>query len=245
MPSNKMKRIMEARRKSLAAKSGGKIPYFLIKEGTMRVRLVPVGDETEIAQEATFFYVNKEIGGIVSPMTFGEPCALTEAYEKLKKSKNDDDREMAEKIKPKKRYFALCYRYKDEKGTQVDTEGGVQLVILTNSLYQDLIDLYLDEEQGDMTDPIKGYDVKFKRTGTGQFDTEYSVTPCKPSKMSLKYKGKSYDPIQSLKDIISSYEDTEDIVEKVIGVSVAPKKKKKFGSSSTGIKKKKKLKSRF
>lgn len=239
MASEKLKKKLQKRQKELSQKGGGKIPYFLVKEGTTRIRLLPVGEE-EPGQEATFFYINKEIGGIVSPMTFDEPCAIMEAHEKLKKSKDENDRELAKSIQPKKRYFALCYKYKDEKGTQVDHESGVKLVILTSQLYQEIIDLYLDEEQGDMTDPISGYDLKLKRTGTGQFDTEYHATPCKPTKMDMKYRKMTFDPQEELRKVTASFEETEKIVEQVIGVSIKKKK-----SSSSNLKKKKKKKSRF
>jgi hypothetical protein len=156
-----------------------------------------------------------------------------EAYQKLKTSKNDDDREMAKKLAPKKRFFALHYKYKDEKGKVVDDEAGVKLLILTNQLYQDLIDLYLDEEAGDMTDPKNGYDVKYKRTGSGQFDTEYSILRCNPTPISKKYVGKVFDPETELRKSVPSYEETQGIVKKVLGVSTK--------DSSTGLKKKKKL----
>lgn len=221
------------KKKEELSKKGGGGNLFFFKEGTHRMRLLPVAGEKEFAIEATYFYLGNDIKGVVSPVTFGEPCAIMEAYQKLKNSSDEDDRDMAKKIAPKKRYFALHIKYKDEKGKQVDEEAGIKLAILTNQLYQDLIDLYLDEEAGDMTDPKKGYDVKYKRSGSGQFDTEYSVLRCNPTPLAKKYAAKTYDPEAELRKIIPSYEETQAIVKKVLGTS-----EKSAGKS---LKKKKKL----
>lgn len=226
----KLTERLKKKREELA-KSGAGGTMFFLKEGTTRMRLVPVGAEKEFAIEATYFYLGPEIKGVVSPMTFGEPCAIMEAYQKLKNSSKEDDREMAKKISPKKRYFALHYKYKDEKGKEVDMEAGVRLAILTNQLYQDLIDLYLDEEAGDMTDAKNGYDVKYKRTGSGQFDTEYSVLRCNSTPINKKFAGKVYDPEKELRKEIPTYEETQALVEKVLGKSKKEKpsdKKKKL-----------------
>lgn len=235
MSSEKLREKLKKRREQLSSKGAGG-SFFFFKEGTVRMRLLPVPPETEFAIEATYFYLGPELKGIVSPITFGEPCAIMEKYQELKNSKNDDDKEMAKKISPKKRYFALHYKYKDEKGKQVDEEAGVKLAILTSQQYQDLIDLYLDEEAGDMTDPKNGYDIKYKRTGNGQFDTEYSVLRCNPTPIHKSYAKKVYNPEEYLRKVLPSYERTLEIVEQVLG---KPVKKEKSGLLK---KKKKKLK---
>src|SRR3989304_5115330 len=102
----KLAERLRKKKEELAQKGKGGNMFFL-KEGTVRMRLVPVAAEKEFAIEATYFYLGPEIKGIVSPITFGEPCGIMEAYQKLKNSKSDDDKEMAKKISPKKRYFAL------------------------------------------------------------------------------------------------------------------------------------------
>jgi len=232
MASKSMRERLTKRKEELS-KKGNKIPYFIFKEGTHRMRLVPIDSEKEFAVEATFFFLSKEIGGVISPVTFSEPCAIMEAYQKLKNSKSEDDRELAKKIAPKKRFFALHYKYADEKGKKVDMESGVKLAILTNQQYQDLIDLYLDDEAGDMTDPKTGYDIKYKRTGSGQFDTEYTVLRCNPTRIAKEFKGKRYDTEKYLRKIIPTYEETQDFVKQVLGSSV---------DDGDGVKKKKKKK---
>lgn len=236
--TSKMRKKLLARQKELASKGGGKFNFITFKEGTTRIRLLPFPEESEFGVEVTFFFPSKEIGSIISPATFGEPCALMEAYERLKNSKDKDDQAAAKIVQPKRRYFVFGYRYKDEKGKEVDTETGAKLILLTNSMYQEVIDYYLDDDEaGDMTDPIKGYDLKIKRTGSGQMDTEYSVRKCNPTKRDIKFKGVIQDHEEAVRKVIATYEKTEEVVEQLLGSS----KKKKKVTGKKVIKKKSKF----
>ncbi len=116
------KAAMEARAKKLKEK-GGKLPYFFVKDGTTRFRFPQIVDSQEVCCEVVYIFLNKELGGIVSPATFGEPCALLEKYQEFKNSKDEDDVKLANRIKPKKRYMGPAYRYNDDKGKEPDLEN--------------------------------------------------------------------------------------------------------------------------
>ena len=222
--SNKMRKTLEKRRKELSSKGGGKFKFVTFKEGTTRIRLLPVPADTEFAVEVTYFYPNQTVGSIISPATFGEPCALMETYERLKNSKKEEDKTAAKLIQPKRRYMVMGCKFQDEKGLNLDTETGAKLMLLTNQVYQDIIDLYLDEEEaGDMTDPIKGYDLKIKRTGSGQFDTEYNVIKCKNTKRPIQFKGQVFNPQEEVRKNTSTYEETQQILEQVLGSKLKTK----------------------
>ena len=145
--SAKMRKKLQKRQKDLSAKGGSKFPFMNFKEGTTRIRLLPIPEDSEFGVEVTYFFPNTDIGSVISPATFGEPCALMEAYERLKKSSDPDDKEAAKLVAPKRRYFVYGYKYKDEKGKEVDMEVGAKLILLTNGVYQEIIDLYLDEDR--------------------------------------------------------------------------------------------------
>ena len=83
-------------------------------------------------------------------------------------------------------------------------------MMVPRSVYQDIIDLYLDEEDwGDMTDPVEGYDIKITRTGTGKNDTSYSVSPCQKTKLDKKYRGE-VDLEKAIRANILSYDELEE-----------------------------------
>lgn len=245
--SAKLRKKMEQRKKEMESKGGGMKGLVSFKEGKTRIRFLPVGDN-DFAFMATQFYLGKEIGGFISPATFGEPCAVYEAYTKLNKSSDDDDRELAKSFRPREKPLAPIIKYKDEKGKEVDTEKGVALAILTQDNYTELIDWMLDEDDyGDFTDPKTGYDVKINRTGSGQYDTKYKLMKCDSSKLPKEFAGKTYDAEEMVRKLVISYEETEAFRDRFLGGSVdddddEPKKKKKKKSKTDDDEPKKKKK---
>lgn len=233
---------MLARKKELEKKGSGNGLIFP-KEGTLRIRIKSPGDDQELGMEVVQFYI-PGVGGVISPATFDEPCPFMEKYEELKQSKDEDDKELAKRLIPRRRYVIGGIIYKDDKGTGVDYEGQNRGVLVAGAVYQDIIDLYLDEDEaGDMTDPVTGYDIKITRSGAGKFDTTYSVRQCKPSKLDKKYRS-DLDLEKIVRDQIKPYDELEEELNKFLNEAPddeeddAPKKKKK--SSVDKAKKKKK-----
>lgn len=214
--SDKQKKSFKERladkRKELASR-GGKGNIIFLKDGdTLRVRIVNTGDEKDFIFEVTQFYLGGDQKGIFSPSTFGMPCALMEKYEELKTSKNREDKILAKTLVPKKKNLILPIIYTDLKGNTVDTEKTGKLIQLGSSaMAAEILDFFLDEEEwGDFMDEKDGYDFKLGRTGSGKFDTEYTVKPCKPSPIPREWKGKIVDLEAAVRAIMPSYEETEE-----------------------------------
>lgn len=227
-----LKERLAKQRKDLANKSGG-YKFYRVAEGTTRMRILSTGDEKEWAIEATVFFLGKDVGYVISPITFGGKCAIMNAYNQLTGSKKESDRGFAKTFKPNKKFFAGAYRYKDEKGKEVDMEGGIKPVMLAGGQYQDMIDMFLDEDEaGDFTHPKTGYDLKFGRTGKTKMDTEYTVRPCKTTRAYKKFR-KEIDIEEMVKAITPSYKETKELIEKFLSLPPEeddddePKKKKK------------------
>ena len=205
------------RQKELASKSKGGFEYFIFKEGTRRLRAVPIIGEEEFAVEVMRFYIGGDVKSFISPATFGQPCAVYEKYEELKESDDEDEVEMASKMGLGRRYMMPFYAYKDERGDEVDTDAGVKLALLTSSQYQMVLNFYMEAEKGDFTDPDDGYDMKFKREGKGRNDTTYTVLDCKPSEGYGPYVNKEYDPEEMVQELLPTYEQTEEYLDKFMG----------------------------
>lgn len=208
---------------------------FIKADSTIRVRALPVDENEEFGLELVHFYLGQEIKGVISPQTFGMPCAIYEEYLKLKNSKDEDEKELAGKIKPKKKYVVPVIKYLDLKGKKVDEKTGVKLLQVSPGVYQDMINYSLDSEHGDFTDPIKGYDLKISRTGSGQFDTEYSVMNCQRTPLAKKYN-KVHDTKALLTPELPTYKETKEILAKYIGED-APSPKKKLKKKKKVVKK--------
>lgn len=237
-----LKERLKAKKEELKRKSqGGKI-LRQKDEGTMRVRILPVGDENDFAVETTEFFLNRDLGGCISPQTFDEPCALMEAYQELKNSDDDDDKDIAKTIVPRNKYLVPVLVYKDLKGKKINDEDSGKLLAVGRKLYQSMIDLYLDDDEwGDMTDAKKGYDLKITRTGTGKNDTSYDIQPCKNTPIKDKKWAKPVDLEAMVREETSTYEETAELVEKFLNISAEDeddKPKNKSNKSKKGKKEK-------
>jgi hypothetical protein len=228
-----------AKKKELSERSAGGA-FLTIKEGTTRVRHLPVGDENEFVIEAVYFYLGDKVKGMVSPKTLGKKCAVMQAYEKLAASKDPADRELAAKFKPQRKYFSPVIVYKDTAGKEVDTNTGVKMIALSSGLYNSIIDLYLDPDNGDFTDPKTGYDLKYKREGKGKQDTKYNVIAGRPSKLDPKFAKNEYDPAELIKAMVPTYEETKAKIDEFLSTPVGDDEDERPLSKKKKLLKKKK-----
>ena len=108
------KEKMLARKKQLESKGNGSGLVYP-KEGTLRMRIKSPGDDQELGIEIIQFYLGGNLGGVISPATFDEPCPFMEKYQELKNSKDEDDKELAKNLVPRRRYVIGGIIYSDEK----------------------------------------------------------------------------------------------------------------------------------
>lgn len=204
---------LEKKRKEISERGKG-LKFLVLKEGTMRVRVLPVGEEQEFGMEIIQFYLGAQIKGVISPATMGLPCPIMDKYNELKDSKNPSDKALAKKLSPKKRIMVPVIVFSDKKGKDVDTEKSTdkgKLFMITSSIYASMLDHYLDEDDwGDFTDIDEGYDFKITRTGTTQFDTEYSLSPCPKTPCPKPYRSLVVDLNQMVSNILPTYEEAEE-----------------------------------
>lgn len=218
MAKKSLKDRLADKKKELASRGSGNSKLIFLKEGTLRCRILPVGEDNDFILDAQYFYFGKDQGGFVSPSTIGKECPATKLYEALKSS-SDENKGIAKDLAPKKKGMIFVATYKDDAGKQIDTDNSEKFVLLSNSLQQEIIDYYLDSEWGDMTDPEDGYDLKLKREGSGKMDTTYSCSPAKNSKLQKPYSGKTYDLESQLNNVIPSYEEILEKIETKFGMS--------------------------
>ena len=219
MPSKALKSKLLKRKKEIKERSEGR-PYQTFKDGeTIRGRVCRTKDpDAEFGVEVTTFWLGPDNGGLViSPSSLGMKCPFMEYHTKNKGSKDSVKKEIAEKLAPKKRYLVPHIIYSDEKGKKPDTDKSPRLFLLTPGQYQALIDMFLEDEKGDFTDPKTGYDIKYSRNGTGKTDTEYTTMDCKPSPVPIKYKNLTVDPEAMVKEILSTYDELEELLNQFIG----------------------------
>jgi hypothetical protein len=247
MASKAFLKKLKQRSEEMGKGGKGSYNFFIFKVGTTRMRPLPVGEDVEFGVDVESFFFGKEIGGVISPRSFGERCAIYEYWEKCQKSKDEKLKKFSDTWKPSRKVMVPHIRYEDELGKQVDP-AGAKLAQLTRGQYQKLIDLYLDADNGDFSNPIKGYDIKYKRTGTTKMDTEYTLLPGKPSKLPEEFRKKIFNPEKMVRAIMPSYEETKNLLDKFLNNSAKgtseDSSSKKTSTKVKVLKKKKKLKAR-
>jgi gp32 DNA binding protein like len=110
--------------------------------------------------------VGPERKGMLCRQSFGEPCYLCEKYRELAASNDRQDQDEAERIAAKTRYLANVIVLGEEA-------QGVQVIELKERMAKVLVELALDPEVGNFTDPVTGRNASLEKTGSG-LKTRYS-----------------------------------------------------------------------
>ena len=122
------------------------------EEATVRLVAFPDNDGQPF-KERWFYYNIGNNPGLLAPYQFGRPDPIQELINKLRDDENKESYELAKKLYPKMRaYAAVIVRGEEDKG--------VRLWAFGKQVYQSLLNIMLDEDYGDITDPKTGRDVK-------------------------------------------------------------------------------------
>ena len=118
------------------------------------VRLLSFEDNDGQPFKERWFYYN--IGnnpGLLAPYQFGKPDPIQELINKLRDDGSKESYELAKKLYPKMRSYApVVVRNEEDKGVRIWAFG--------KTVYQSLLNIMLDEDYGDITDPLDGRDIK-------------------------------------------------------------------------------------
>jgi len=122
------------------------------EEATVRLLAFPDNDGQPF-KERWFYYNIGDNPGLLAPYQFNRPDPIQELINKLRDDENKESYELAKKLYPKMRaYAAVIVRGEEDKG--------VRLWAFGKQVYQSLLNIMLDEDYGDITDPKSGRDVK-------------------------------------------------------------------------------------
>ena len=181
------------------------------------VRIVAFPDNDGQPFKERWFYYN--IGnnpGLLAPHQFGNPDPIQELINELRSDGNKESYELAKKLYPKMRaYAAVIVRGEEDKGIRLWSFGKM--------VYQSLLNIMLDEDYGDITDPSSGRDIKVVcNKPPGRM---YAVTDVRPrgkaTPLSEDQKAAKgwIDSIPNLDDMYSckSYDELSNIVNAWVG----------------------------
>lgn len=176
------------------------------------VRLLSFSDNDGQPFKERWFYYN--IGnnpGLLAPYQFGKEDPIQELINKLRDDSSKESYELAKKLYPKMRSYApVIVRGEEDKG--------VRLWAFGKTVYQSLLNIMLDEDYGDITDPIEGRDVKVICTKAP--GRQWATTEVRPRGKSSRLSTESSQAktwIDSTPDLdemftLKSYDELEKIV---------------------------------
>jgi len=140
----------------LSGKNSKKNVMWRPEEGkTYTVRFLPLAKSSDGSglRDLWFYYGIGNNSGLLAPYQFGKPDPFQELITKLRADDNKDSYELAKKLYPKMRAFgAVIVRGEEDKGVRIWSFG--------KTVMQDLYNVMLDADYGDIMDLKKGYDIK-------------------------------------------------------------------------------------
>jgi len=176
------------------------------------VRLLSFPDnDGQPFKELMFYYNIPGQRGLLAPSQFGKRDPIQELINKLRDEGTKESYEMAKKLYPKMRVYAACIVRGEES-------EGVKLWGFGKTVYQSILALMLDEDYGDITDPLEGRDITVTCTkNPGQQWATTAITPRgKQTKLSSDSK-QSKEWMTNLPDVesifqLKSYDELSKII---------------------------------
>jgi hypothetical protein len=137
--------------------------------GKHSIRMVPsMFDKANPFKEITFHY---GVGAktMISLQNFGEKDPIVEFANELRKSSDQDSRDLAKKLSPKMRVFVpIVVRGEEDKGVRLWEFG--------KEVYMELLAIAEDEDVQDYTDPVTGRDLTVDTVGPESSGRSFNKT---------------------------------------------------------------------
>ena len=127
--------------------------FWKPSEGNYKVRILPsaFNAASPFSEMKMYYGIGSKM--MVSPLNWGEKDPIAEFVKQLRQSNNSEHWRLAKTLDPKVRIYAPVIVRGEEN-------EGVKLWGFGKMVYESLLQLILDEEVGDYTDPYNGRDIK-------------------------------------------------------------------------------------
>ena len=138
--------------------------FWKPKVGTYQVRIVPSKFDKQNPFKEVYFHYGFTKGPILALTNWGEKDPIVEFAKSLRKSSDKEDWQLARKLDAKMRVFEpVIVRGEEDKGVRLWSFG--------TNIYKALLALAEDEDIGDYTDVLNGYDMVVEQTPGNPYPT--------------------------------------------------------------------------
>jgi hypothetical protein len=141
--------------------------YWSPKVGKQQIRIVPSAftKSNPFTELKIYYGITNKV--MLSPVNFGEKDPIALFASKLREDYNKENFVLAKKLDPKVRVFVPVIVRGEE-------ELGVRLWQFGKQVYEELLNLAIDDEIGDYTDIVNGRDLTVETVGPESTGTPYN-----------------------------------------------------------------------
>jgi hypothetical protein len=180
--------------------NGNRNSFWKPQDGDTTIRIVPTSDGDPFREFWFHYNVGKNPAFLSPKKNFGEQCPLDDFVRSLYQQGDDESIKMAKSLNARQRFFApVLVRGQEGEGVKVWGFG--------RTAYQELLQLVLNPDYGDITDVEAGTDlvITYGKPAGAQFP-QTTITPRrKPSALS--------DSSEQIKEYLDSVPDFDDLFE--------------------------------
>jgi len=143
---------MRERLQALQSRGGNSNKFWRPQDGETVIRIVPTEDGDPFKDYWFHYNLGKNPGFLSPKKNFGEDCPLHSFVRGLWNEGDEESKKMAKSLSARQRFFApVIVRGEEESGVRVWGFG--------KQVYEKLLNLVLNPEYGDITDPEVGTDL--------------------------------------------------------------------------------------
>ena len=147
---------MREKLSSLSNKGGnGKSAFWRPQDGEQTIRIVPTADGDPFKEYFFHYNLGKNPGFLCPKRNFGDDCPVCNFVRTLYNEGDEESVKMAKKLNSRQRFFSpVMVRGEEAEGVRVWGYGKMA--------YQELLNLVLNPDYGDITDVDEGTDLMLK-----------------------------------------------------------------------------------
>lgn len=144
-------------------------------------------------------------------------CPICELSQSLRESSDKGERQLGYDMRPRLRVITSALHLVAPKTQTLTAEDTAKpkLFAFGETIFQSLLGFIADPEWGDLSDPVKGFNIKITRTGKQKNDTKYDVKASRSASPVANFdaiKGKLIDVAARVKADLKTYDQLQGIL---------------------------------
>jgi len=183
---------MAAKKAAIENRGNGKGNFWRPDDGETTIRILPTADGDPFKEFFFHYNVGKNPGFLSPKKNFGEDDPLDSFVRQLFNEGDEESIKMAKNLMARQRFFSpVIVRGEEDKGVQIWGYGKM--------VYQNLLNLVLNPDYGDITDPESGTDlvIHYGKPAGAQFP-QTKITPRRKSSALTEGDGQTTEWLESI-----------------------------------------------